>query len=149
MFAKIITNVMPWVYNRGRGYYEKYNGYGEHAYNYSYGHNPEADLMWFGLIIWFFLTAFAIWFLYTYWDEIVGYYYKWHERGKVKSVTIDVSGHVSNIEKLEQLTEDVNTILAGQKLPQISRAHKLNANNIIGISVMPGKSSLLYTIWYR
>ena len=149
MFAKIMTNIIPWVYSNGDNYYRKYSGYNGGAYNYNYGHNVEPDVAWLIFVMWILLIGFLIWFLHRYWDEIVAYYYKWHERGRVKSVTVDLYGNVSNLEKMEQLTEDVNAILAGQRLPQISRAHKLSAENIIGISVIPGEFSLLYTIWYK
>jgi hypothetical protein len=83
------------------------------------------------------------------WDAIADAYWRFVNRHKIKSLTIKINGNAMSPHKLDKLTDDVNVILAGKKLPEILSAHNLSATDIVGMSAVPQHDCFLFTVWYK
>lgn len=126
---------------------EYVNRYGTSAYTYDPA--GPSDMALFLFILWIMIILGIGFVLYQFWEDLSVYWKEFVDRNRVKTVVIEVDGHFMNMLKFDKLTEDVNGILQGQKLPQISKVKNLNAKNILGVSTTPGKNCNIFTIWYK
>ena len=73
-------------------------------------------------------------------------------KGQVKSFIIEVAGKELTQNKFICITNDINSILAGNLLKTVHGANpgrKLDVNNVLGITDVPNADNHLFVVWYR
>jgi len=131
------------LYITAAGHGRRYNTYNSQPYDWSettYG-------AWFVFTIIIGLACAVM--IYFSWGTISDWYINYINRHKIKTVTIKLKGRNLSQSKIIKLNDDVNTILSGDRLPQILKKHKLSAADIISMSTVPLEDCFVFTIWYK
>ena len=138
------------------------------GYNNTYQYNPNTHIIkeiwgipaeWFAgiFLLGLFFLIFAIYS--ADWWKLQWYIYKLNRkrkkrlksgRGVIKSFIIEVTGRDMSRSKFTRLTADVNAVMAGKLIKGVGApGEALDANNIIGITDLPGAASHFFVVWYR
>lgn len=125
------------------------NSYGEYRYTRSQPFSWESASVWAYIIPAGLVVLFIAFGVYAFWDSVSGAYWRHVNRNKIKAVTIRVNGKDMSEYKFAKTTEDINAIMAGDRLPGIRRMHKLSAADIVGMSTVPQHDCFLLTVWYK
>ncbi len=141
-----------WYYHLYNMLYVLTNEYGKryNIYNSNYKAYDWTEAgagSWFALIVLIALFGGAT--TYLCWDLVVKHWVEFRDRKKIKTITIKINGKDMSPYKVDKLTDDVNEILMGKRLPQILETHKLSADDIISMSTVPMQDCFLFTIWYK
>lgn len=108
----------------------------------------------FGILVLCFICA--IFFSAVIWacwgDQIIEWWRDRLGRKKVKSFVVKVKGTALTKQKFQYITDDVNRLLAGERLlgaSDLRGKKELKTRNIIGITNVPGDDCRYFIIWYK
>lgn len=134
---------IAWAYEGARkaGEYSSRYGYTDAAYEPNY----VAALV----IVWVIFFTLILYLVYTYRTEMEAIWNAVFNRNAIRSVTVIIKGTEVDRDKIKILTKDVNGLINGKILDIVKEKHRVNAKNIVGMSVTPGKGCLMFTTWYK
>jgi uncharacterized protein involved in cysteine biosynthesis len=124
--------------------------YGEYKSKYyDAGIPSEPDYMTALIVVWVVFFVVLLLLLHHYWNEIEAVWNAIFNRNAVRSVTVIIRGTEVDRLKMKDLTKDVNGLLNGKIMDIVKEKHRVNAKNIVGMSITPGAGCLMFTTWYK